>query len=266
MPPGYVRLVHWREEEVPERAARIQALGYRVDGTVPGTSIGVRALRADPPVAFVVDLGRLPSHGLEVARSIRQSKALRRLPIVFAGGAPDKVARVRGELPDAAYADWSSIGPALTDAIADPPADPVVPVSDSGPRSGRPLAAKLGLKAGQTVALVDAPDDIEATLGDLPAGTTLRRGNRGKREVTIWFVTASRELDRRIGALARAVGEGTLWAAWPKRTSSLATDLVESRVQEAGLAVGLVDTKVVALDDDWSALRFTRRRGAGLSP
>ncbi|HKG35707.1 MAG TPA: hypothetical protein VKA89_04610 [Solirubrobacterales bacterium] len=260
MPPGYLRLVHWKEEEVPERAARLEALGYRVDGTVPGTSIGVRALTADPPVAFVIDLGRLPSHGLEVARAIRQSKTLRSLPIVFADGAPGKVARVRAELPDAAYAEWDAIEPVLAEAIANPPTDPAVPVSDSGPRSGRPLAAKLGLKEGQTIALVDAPDGFEGKLGDLPAGTALRSGNRGRRDVTIWFVTAAGDLDRRIESIGRAVGEGTLWAAWPKRTSSLETDLAESRVQEAGLAIGLVDTKVVAVDDDWSALRFTRRR------
>jgi Protein of unknown function (DUF3052) len=259
-PEGYVRLIHWKEDEVPERADRLRALGYQVDGTVPGTSIGVRALTANPPIAFLIDLGRLPSHGLEAARSVRQSKALRTIPIVFAGGAPAKVGRVRDELPDATYAEWDDIAGALAGAIANPPADPVVPQSDSGPRSGRPLAAKLGLKEGQTIALVDAPDSFNATLGDLPPNATLRRGNRGRRDVTIWFVTNARDLDRRIVTIAQAVREGTLWIAWPKTTSSLETDLAESRVQSAGLAIGLVDTKVVALDDDWSGLRFTRRR------
>ena len=41
---------------MPERAARLEALGYEVDGAVPGTSIGIKALRNDPPDAFVVDL------------------------------------------------------------------------------------------------------------------------------------------------------------------------------------------------------------------
>jgi CheY-like chemotaxis protein len=261
--PGYVRLVHWKEEEVPERAARLEALGYRVDGAVPGTSIGVRALTADPPIAFVIDLGRLPSHGLEVARSIRQSRALRPIPILFAGGKPDKAARVRAALPDAAYAAWDDLAAPLAAAIAHPPPDPVVPTSDSGPRSTRPLAAKLGLKEGHLIALLGAPPGFESTLGTLPGGATLRRGNRGHRDVTIWFVTTRRDLDRRIGPNARAVGDGTLWIAWPKATSDLETDLVESRVQAAGLALGLVDTKVVAIDDDWSALRFTRRRTPG---
>ena len=260
---GYVRLIHWKEDEVSQRAERLSALGYDVDGTVPGTSIGVRALTADPPIAFVIDLGRLPSRGLEAARAVRQSKALRRIPLLFAGGDPDKVSGVRDQLPDAAYAAWDDVAGALAAAIATPPADPVVPRSDSGPHSRRPLTAKLGVKPGQTLALIDAPDSFETTLGDLPAGTTLRRANRGRRDVTIWFVATARDLERRIAGIARAVGDGTLWIAWPKTTSPLETDLVESRVQEAGIAIGLVDTKIVALDEDWSGLRFTRRRIPG---
>lgn len=129
---------------MPERAARLEAEGYEVDGEVPGTSIGVRQLREDPPAAFVIDLGRLPSHGREVAHSLRQSKPLRRIPIVFVGGAEAKVAPIRAELPDAAYAEWEGIGAALRAAIASPPADPVVPGFDSDPRSGRPRRRSWG--------------------------------------------------------------------------------------------------------------------------
>jgi len=255
-----IRLVHWKEDEAPERAARLEAAGYAVDGEVPGTSIGVAVLRKDPPDAFVVDLGRLPSHGREVAFSLRQSKALRGIPIVFVGGAEEKAKAIRRQLPDAVYTTWDEIGPDLADAIASPLADPVVPQSDSGPHSGKPLAAKLGVKDGTTIALIDAPEGAEETLAPLPPGVTLRRGNRGRREMTIWFVTARRELERRFDAVARAVGEGTLWTAWPKRSSGVETDLSEDSVREVALPAGLVDTKVCAIDETWSGLRLTRRR------
>ena len=96
---GYIRLVHWNEEEAPERAARLERLGYEVEATVPGTSIGIRELSANPPAAFVIDLSRLPSHGREVARAVRQSKALRAVPILFLDGKPEKVAAGRGRVP-----------------------------------------------------------------------------------------------------------------------------------------------------------------------
>jgi hypothetical protein len=259
-PARRIRLVHWKEEEVRERAARLEAEGYAVDGEVPGTSIGVRQLREDPPDAFVIDLGRLPSHGREVARAVRESKALRRTPIVFVGGAPAKVAAVRAELPDATYAEWEEIGQMLAEAIASPLTNPVVPQSDSGPSSGRTLAAKLGVKPESTLVLVDAPDDIETTLAPLPDEVGLRRGNRGARDMTLWFVTARRDLDRRFEGVAVAVGEGTLWVAWPKRSSDVETDLSEDVVREIALEHEMVDTKVCAIDDTWSGLRLTRRR------
>ncbi len=104
-----IRFVHWKASEVPERTARLEAEGYEVDGEVPGTSIGVKALREDPPAAFVIDLGRLPSHGREVAFAVRQSKALRGIPIVFVGGAEAKVDSIRTQLPDATFTVWDEI-------------------------------------------------------------------------------------------------------------------------------------------------------------
>ena len=256
-----IRLVHWKDEEVPERAARLEAAGYAVDGTVPGTSIGVKQLRENPPAAFVIDLGRLPSHGREVAFALRQAKGLRGIPLVFVGGAEEKVAKVRADLPDAVYAEWDGIGAALTAAIAAPPTAPVVPKSDSGAGSSRPLVAKLGIKPGTTVALLDAPDGAEALLEPLPKGTKVRRGSRGRRaEMTIWFATSRGEVERRFEAVAKAVGDGTLWMAWPKGSSGVATDLSESGVREVALPAGLVDTKVCAIDATWSGLRLTRRR------
>jgi CheY-like chemotaxis protein len=258
--PSRIRLVHWKAEEVPERAARLEAEGFRVDGEVPGTSIGIKQLREQRPDAFVIDLGRLPSHGREVAHALRQAKGLREIPIVFVGGAAAKVEAIRAELPDATYAEWEEIGRALQDALARQPADPVVPRSRSGPHSGRSLAQKLGLKAASTVVLLDAPEGFEANLQPLPAEVTLRRGNRGARAMTIWFATSRRDLSERFDRVAEAVGEGTLWVAWPKRSSGVETDLTEDAVREVALPAGMVDTKVCAIDSTWSGLRLTRRR------
>jgi hypothetical protein len=256
-----VRLVHWKAEEVPERAARLEAAGYEVDAEVPGTSIGVKALLKDPPDAFVIDLGRLPSHGREVAFALRQSKALRGIPIVFVGGAAAKVAMIRAELPDAVYVEaWEGAAEAVAAAIAAPPADPVVPRSDSGAPSTRPLSQKLGVKEGMTLALLDPPEGVEGMLAPLPGGVALRHGNRGAREMTVWFVTSRCQFEKRFAAVAKAVGEGTLWIAWPKRSSGVETDITEDVVREVALPAGLVDTKVCAIDATWSGLRLTRRR------
>lgn len=126
--------------------------------------------------------------------------------------------------------------------------------------SGKPLTQKLGIKPETVVVLLDAPGETESLLEPLPAAVTLRRGNRGRRGMTIWFVTSRRELERRFGAVAKAVGEGTLWMAWPKRSAGVATDITEDVLREVVLPRGMVDTKVCAIDETWSGLRLTRRR------
>jgi DUF3052 family protein len=126
--------------------------------------------------------------------------------------------------------------------------------------SGKPLVEKLGVKPDSTLVLLGAPDGAERLLEPLPSGVTVRHGNRGRREMTIWFVASRRELERRFDAVARAVAEGTLWMAWPKRASGVATDLTEDVIRDVALAAGMVDTKVCAIDETWSGLRLTRRR------
>ena len=126
--------------------------------------------------------------------------------------------------------------------------------------SGKPLVEKLGVKPGSTVVLVGAPEGAERLLEPLPPDAALRRGNRGRREMTLWFVTSGRELRRRFDAVAKSVGQGTLWMAWPKRSSGVETDLTEDVIRDVALAAGMVDTKVCAIDETWSGLRLTLRR------
>jgi hypothetical protein len=126
--------------------------------------------------------------------------------------------------------------------------------------SGTALTQKLGIKPGARVALVRAPEGFEDALDPMPDGARLRHQARGEHDVVLFFATRLAELERRFDTLARATCyEGGLWIAWPKRTAGVATDLRESTVREVGLAHGLVDNKVCAVDDTWSGLRFVYR-------
>ena len=88
----------------------------------------------------------------------------------------------------------------------------------------------------------------------------MRTQARGAQDVVLFFATRRAELERRFDGLARAIAPaGGLWIAWPKRTACVATDLREGIVRELGLAHGLVDNKVCAVDDTWSGLRFVFR-------
>jgi hypothetical protein len=127
--------------------------------------------------------------------------------------------------------------------------------------SGTPLPTKLGIKEGHRVALIGAPRGFERTLGALPAGAATRTDARGAGlDVILLFTKRRSELERRFAALATKLAPaGGLWVAWPKQASGVATDLTEGVVRAIGLARGLVDNKVCAVDDVWSGLRFVIR-------
>ena len=124
--------------------------------------------------------------------------------------------------------------------------------------SGSPLAKKLGIKEGSTLALVRAPSGV---IEDLPPGVQVKRHVRGSADVVVAFFTDRRELERRVGPLGTMVfPSGGLWLAWPKRASGVPTTVNEDVVRELALPLGLVDNKVCAIDDTWSGLRMVWRR------
>ncbi len=133
--------------------------------------------------------------------------------------------------------------------------------SDPSGYSGTPLARKLGIRAGAAVALIGAPDGFEALLAPLPEGVRLRRQARAPLDVISFFATERREVEQRYAQLAaRLVPDGALWLHWPKRTSRVPTDVTEDVLREVILPSGLVDTKVCAVDEIWSGLRFVWRK------
>ena len=131
--------------------------------------------------------------------------------------------------------------------------------------SGTPLAIKLGIKPGHRVVLVGAPDGFEAQLAGLPDGVALERVAStappdGRCDVVVAFTQAAQALEAGFEAWAAAMrDDGGLWIAWPKRASRVPTDLDENVVRSVGLAAGLVDNKVCAVDATWSGLRFVVR-------
>ena len=126
--------------------------------------------------------------------------------------------------------------------------------------SGKPLVEKLGIEPDHRLIVLGAPAGYPAGLGTLPEGVTMSQ-RLGAADVAILFTRASADLAKRfVPVVERLRPGGMFWVAWPKRASGEATDLTEDVVRRIGLAAGLVDVKVCAIDDTWSGLKFLRRR------
>jgi hypothetical protein len=226
-----------------------------------------RELRRRPPAAIVISLDRLPSQGRDVALALRGQSATRSVPLLFVGGAPDKVAAVRAKLPDATFRSWEEAGTVLAQIIADPPI--IVPASPVGPGgamagyAGTPLPKKLGIKAGLTVALLGAPADFAATLGALPARAVLTKQVTAVTGLALWFVRNRREFERGMTRAIKLAKRMPVWVISPKKRGPLAADLSQNGIRGVCLAARLVDYKVCAVDAAWSGLLFRRRRTTG---
>jgi len=126
--------------------------------------------------------------------------------------------------------------------------------------SKRSLVDKLGIKPGASVLIVGAPKGYAKTLGPLPEGVSLAKSPRAGLDFIHLFTTRRADLERRFGALQRALAPaGMLWVSWPKQASGVPTDMTEDVVRDVALARGLVDVKVCAVDDTWSGLKLVRR-------
>jgi hypothetical protein len=130
--------------------------------------------------------------------------------------------------------------------------------------SGTPLHRKLGIGEDDEILVVGASDAftdrLTALLGD-EAVVHTDLGDAALFDVIIAFVTWRAELedqlDRLRSKMAPACG---LWIAWPKKASKVPTDLNDNVIREVVLPTGLVDNKVCAIDQTWSALRLVIRR------
>jgi hypothetical protein len=125
--------------------------------------------------------------------------------------------------------------------------------------SGTPLPTKLGIKSGTRLLLLNAPE--LPGLDRLPADVTAhRRAGGGSYDVVLMFCPDLATLRRRFDTAARLLTvAGAVWVCWPKKASGVVTDLTDKSVRDHGLAAGLVDVKVAAIDDTWSGLKFVRR-------
>src|SRR5271166_1027893 len=120
-----IRLVSWNQDRARERARLLEKSGFTVDASPVPTSRLIGHFRDLSPAAILIDLDRLPSHGRAVATVLRTSNSTRQIPIVFAGGAEEKVERIRRELPDSFFTGWKKAARALSSAMKSPPVEPI---------------------------------------------------------------------------------------------------------------------------------------------
>ena len=255
-----IRLVCWDPDTARQHACALKQSGFKVDALVLNTSGLIGQFRDNPPAAVVIDLDRLPSHGRAIAVTLRGAKSTCHLPIVFVGGQDDKVVRARQQVPDATFTDWQCVASAVKKAVKHRPG-PATPVKTYMQHYGSSsLMQKLGFKPNMCAALLGAPDGFEEQLGELPEAVKFETKLSSRTKMVIWFVRSLRELAETELLSARLPDGASVWIVYPKQTSRIKVDFTQNDVRAIGLAAGLVDYKICAVDSDWTGLKFARKR------
>jgi len=251
-----VRLFHWKAAEAAPLVELLRSKGFSVDYTGDRANGDFRSLRETQPVAAVIDLTRLPSHGRYVAHAIRGAKATRQIPIVFVDGEAEKVENIRRELPDAVFTSRARLATVLK--RVKPVTNPVVPPSMMEQFAKRTAAEKLGIRKDYRVALIDPPPDYARVLGKLPPGTSLEEDPDEFLPLTLWFAHDPDEYLARLNRMRPFAAKSRLWILWRKQAGRKQNSgLNQPFVLQSAMAVGLVQYKMCSVNKEWSGLLFT---------
>ena len=118
------------------------------------------------------------------------------------------------------------------------------------------LMQKLGYQAGQSIVLLNAPDWF---VQELENHTLVISASLPTNWCHVFFTLQS-ELANFLDQTNLNSVEKGLWVSWPKKASKVDTDITEQTFRDYILPLGWVDTKVCAVDDTWSGLKFLRRK------
>lgn len=127
--------------------------------------------------------------------------------------------------------------------------------------SGTPLAKKLSLRDGQRVWFDGMPESVQDEIDEYALDLTFVAGPRDEPDAAHIFVTESSDLETKLAELRDTMArDGHIWVSWPKKASKVSTDITEDTIREVCLPMGLVDTKVCAVDETWSGLKLVIRK------
>ena len=245
-------LLHWKQEEIGDLAAHLQ--GFSVALYVPTQGEGMTGLKAfGVPDAFVISLERMPSHGRDIGWHLLKQKATRQVPIVYVGGDPAKVAKIRELLPQAVYTTWAEAAEAVRDALANPSVVVNAPVV----LSAAPLHSKIGLKEGMHIALIGAPAPLETLVSVMPGGIVIHEmPSPSEVAMTLWFVRSETEFFDELPSIAPLLGnKPRLWVFYRRGKGVTWTGILEAAGEQ-----GLAQFKIMRLNEVWSGVAFGRGR------
>ncbi len=126
--------------------------------------------------------------------------------------------------------------------------------------SKKPLVKKLGIKEGAKIRIINSPQNYFKLLEDLPEVEILD-DNSSMADFIHLFSKSVEHFENQFFTIKNEIKkDGMIWVSWYKKASKIPTDLNEDIIRDTALSLGLVDVKVCAIDEKWSALKIVWRK------
>jgi hypothetical protein len=126
--------------------------------------------------------------------------------------------------------------------------------------SSTPLYKKLGIKEGFSVRFINPPANYNQLIGEITKQITVTNRKGQQVDFIHFFTNSLKEFEKTLPIIKNEIlKNGTIWVSWYKKSAKKPTELNEAIIRDTALAIGLVDVKVCAIDDDWSGLKLVYR-------
>jgi hypothetical protein len=251
-----VALISWNSQLAEEHRKLLEEAEFVVEPLIARGSGMIGKMAAAAPVAIVIDLDSKPAYGREAAIVLRNSKTTRRFPLIFAGGAAEKIPAIRAEIPDAVYCAWDEIRAGVKRGIAHAPVQPVRPRGrGEGAVMGPVLAKKMRIHAGMRVTIVGDVIGLGRRLG-----MEYEEQVHPHTELALTVVRTAREMEDAFEMLAAQLpSKAVIWILYPKQSGGLKSDFTLMDVLARGQAFGFSGFMTCAVDTEWSGARLVRK-------
>jgi hypothetical protein len=121
---------------------------------------------------------------------------------------------------------------------------------------------KLNYKGQKEICIVDAPAEFANEVEAMKHMATVKTDIKGCKDIEfiLTFVTTKKEIDKMAPFIDEKLkGDGIVWFAYPKGTSKkYKVEINRDNGWDSVRKIGLESVRAVAIDNDWSALRYRR--------
>ncbi len=218
-------------------------------------------ITGERPSAIIFNLAKRPSTCRDLAIYIRKRKNLRMIPFLFIDGEEEKTEKIRDLFPEDYFCGKDDLNSIIIKILAEPGRLFPQPESLFSGYSGKSALEKLDIRKNENICLIDVDESFYSLFEENVENYNI--GSRITRETKLTLIYLKEE--NNVAPFLRyylenSRDDSSLWLCWPKKKGKIKTNLTQKFIRDTALGFGLVDYKICSINNNWSGMKFTRKK------